>query len=579
LLAGLPAAGQAAGLPYRQDDCNDPQPTIETVQPSSVFNGTSVNLVITGAGFGAGPGAVVIVENVGALDTTFVTGSVLNAALPAGVPPGTYDVRVVDANGNCAQKSDALTVTGPTGTPEPSETPEPTNTPVPTNTPGPTAFIRPVIVVESYGASAPLIVPGENLDFEITLRNDGQIPAVNIVTSFTPGDFTPRVTGGVHNTAALGPGERTRFFQPLTAAEGLADQATLEVTVNYNDQNGTAYEETFTLTFNVRAASGATISPTPTLTGTPSLRPQLLIESYSVDLATLRPGARFNLTLRVRNVGNADARRVTMILGGGSAGGPAGGQDGTPQAPGGDGGGVSGAGGEFSDFAPIDSSNVQFLGDLESGATLTASQTLIVNGGADPGAYAIKYSFAYSDSAGTAFTDDQVVTLLVYAVPQVEISFYREAGPFFVGEPNVLPLQIVNLGRGTVVLGNMRVTAPGAELSNAAIAVGSLDSGGFFTLDTNIVPSEPGPLEVQVRVDYTDDFNQAQAITETLSVEVMEPLGPPPGSEGPGPVEPVPSAEETFGQVALRAFLGLIGLDSGRPQAEALPPPDVEIVP
>ena len=64
----------------------------------------------------------------------------------------------------------------------------------------------------------------------------------------------------------------------------------------------------------------------------------------------------FTLNLTVQNQGNADARRVTMILGGGSTSG--GTVDGTPVP----GGGLDGAGGEFGKFAPVGASNVQTLG-------------------------------------------------------------------------------------------------------------------------------------------------------------------------------------------------------------------------
>ncbi len=60
----------------------------------------------------------------------------------------------------------------------------------------------------------------------------------------------------------------------------------------------------------------------------------------------------------------------------------------------------------------------------------------------------------------------------------------------------LLPLQVVNLGRKGAVLGNMRVTAEGAELSNNTILVGALDIGGYYTLDTTVIPDQPGPLEL-----------------------------------------------------------------------------------
>jgi hypothetical protein len=539
-------------------------PVISDVQPRTVSNTASATIVVTGAGFETG--SVVVVDGIGALATTPISGTViaLSAVIPAGAPLGTYTVKVVNPDGSSGSLSNALTIVGPTATP------------------APTAFARPLLVVQSYGASSVEIPPGVDLDFEMTLINMGQANAVNVVATFPSGDFVPRVTGGVRALGTITPGQTARFFQPLASTTGIAGRtiATLDVKVSYNDVNGTAYDESFTLTFPVQQpGSGAPAKPTSTPTPRPVFRPQLLVTRYSADAPQLQPGGRFTLNLEIQNVGNANARRVTAIVGGGTSTGTTGGATGTAQP----GGGVSGAGGEFTDFAPVDSSNVQFLGDVNAGAGVTLRQALIVNASTKAGAYTLKLSFAYTDEKNNAFTDDQVITLLVYQPPTVQMGFYRETGPLFAGQSNALPLQIVNLGRNSAVLGNLKVASSqeGAQFTNNVTLVGALDPGGFFTLDAIVIPAQPGPLDLIVSVDYTDDFNQPQTISQTLSVEVMEGGGPiiEPGGEGPGeggfPVEPTPTTE-TFWQKVLRFFLGLIGLDSGQPASgggEGIPPP------
>ncbi|MCZ7669858.1 MAG: hypothetical protein M5U34_23105 [Chloroflexi bacterium] len=87
----------------------------------------------------------------------------------------------------------------------------------------------------------------------MTLANAGQIPASNIIATFISGSFVARDTGGVRAIGGLQPGEKARFWQPLAASADLAGQAigTLEVKVDYTDSNGTAYSETFALTFPI----------------------------------------------------------------------------------------------------------------------------------------------------------------------------------------------------------------------------------------------------------------------------------------------------------------------------------------
>jgi hypothetical protein len=362
----------------------------------------------------------------------------------------------------------------------------------------------------------------------------------------------------------LGPGETERIFQPLSANRSIAGNATatLDVAVAYTDANGQSYSETFHLTFPVTQASGgvaATSTPTPTPTQRVVLRPQLLITAYTTDVELLQPGTRFTLHLDIQNLGAADARRITMIAGGGTA--SDGGGEGTPTGP----GGVSGSGGDFSHFAPVNSSNVQSLGDLGAGGTFQAEQTFVVNATTTAGAYPMQFSFIYTSDSGN-YTDDQVITLLVYELPQVDVSLYRDPGPFFQYQPNILPVQIVNLGRKTSVLGNMRVVAEsGATLSNNIILIGNLDPGGFFTLDATVIPDTPGTLTLEVAVDYTDDFNQQRTITDTVTVEVLEsvPIDPGDGGDDGGVIEPPAPEPETFWQMVVRFFRGLFGLDSG----------------
>jgi hypothetical protein len=133
----------------------------------------------------------------------------------------------------------------------------------------------------------------------------------------------------------------------------------------------------------------------------------------------------------------------------------------------------------------------------------------------------------------------------------------------------LLRFQIVNLGRKSTVLGNMRVTSPDASLINNVILVGALDPGGFFTLDATVIPNLPGDLQLEIAVDYTDDFNAPQTITKTLTVTVFDagPTGPvgPDGGDGGVPIEPPVTVPETLWDKLMRFIRGLLGLDSGQP--------------
>ncbi|HRN68605.1 MAG TPA: IPT/TIG domain-containing protein [Promineifilum sp.] len=579
ILIAVPALAQPpTGTPAATGQPAAGALTITAVQPGTLINDSEVEIIITGAGFV--DGTVVVIDNFGGLQTAFVSANVLRAIVPPGLPAGQYSVRVVNPDATTAEAPNALQIVLPAG---------PTATPAPSSTPAPTAFVRPLLVVSSYGASAPQITPGQNLDFEMTIANAGQATATNVVATFTSGDFIARDTGGVRALGNLAPGQTARFWQPLFATADLRGRSTavLKVVATYTDVNGQSYDSTFELTFPVVPSGGgggpaATATPTPTTTPTPGprQRPQLLVTSNETDPAKLQPGNQFVLNLTVENLGEANARNVTLILGGGDSSSPT--VDGTPVP----GGGLAGAGGSFTDFAPIGSSNISRLGNLGVGESRPAALQLIVNTTTKAGAYPLKVSFVYTDDKGANYVDDQVITLLVYQSPQVEMGFYTQPPPLFAGQPGGLPLQLVNTGRNSTIFGNFTVTAENTELANNAIFVGALEPGGFFPLDAMITPFEPGPLELLLSVSYTDDFSRPAVITQTLSIDVMEsmpieepPLGPDglpieDGGAGGGEFPPgeAPGGEESLLDRLWRFLRGLFGLGSDRSGGDEFAP-------
>ncbi len=529
---------------------------IISVQPNVVSNAASVNLLISGADFI--DGAEVRLEGYGVLSTSYNSSTSLTAQLPAGVPPGAYTVTVLNPDASSASLQNALQVVAFTETiPAATKTPD-----VAATQP---SGARPIVVLDSYNAGVESISPNQQFELAIKIRNIGDLEAKNVIATFPPGDCVPRETGGVLALTELDPGERKKFNQPLTASYDLWGKVAANVLmqVSYTDPYGITYAETFNISLPVTTGKFIpTSTPTPTATPPPSPRPQLVIPGYRTDVSILQPGTIFNLEIQITNRGDTGARQLSMILGGGSVGGSN--PSGTPDTS-----GISGAGGDFGTFAPVASSNVQFLGDLTAGETTNATASLIVNAAANPGAYPLKITFVYIDDGGKSYADDQVITMLVYYLPLVDINFYRDPDIMFNGQQGQLPIQVVNLGRKAIVLGTMKASGEFAQFSNNSVLVGALDIGGYFPLDAFVIPEQPGPLEILVSLDYTDDFNQLQVITRTLTVEVQEMVleYPGPGEGGFEGGEPIPPElqPETLWQKVVRFLKGLFGLDSGRP--------------
>jgi len=528
---------------------------ITGISHTAVPGGVASTITIIGSGFESD----VIVTLSGYPDPLVITSwstTELSVIVPGNVPAGVYTITASSQLSPPTDSFSSLTVLAAT---------PPTATPA--------SFGRPQLQVRSYRTNVGEIRYGQAFNLVVQLENAGQFKALNVQANFTSTDLAPVKSGGVSVIGGIDAGSSADASQQMSAVASLAgkDSVLVDVNVSYYDDKGTNYTEKFTLTVPVVATSYVAAA-TPTPTGLK--RSQLVINTYLADVEILQPGSLFSLELGVQNMGNASARSVTMIVGGGSAGSS---PNGTPQP-----GGVSGGSGEFTNFAPVGASNIQSLGDFAPGASLIASQNLIVNVSTNPGAYPMKITFSYLDEQGNTINDEQVITLLVYSLPNVDVSFYQPIGPLYAGQPNFLPLQVVNLGRKMSVLGTMKVSTDNGMMENAQSLVGSLEAGGYFTLDAMVYPDSPGPLELTINIDYTDDFNQPRTIVKTLTLDVMEMEMPPfdPNfPEGEGGYYPPAGQEETFLQKAWRFILGLFGLDSGKPVEQPVPMYEEEPMP
>jgi len=384
---------------------------------------------------------------------------------------------------------------------------------------------RPLLYIVDYHTSlgGKSVDPYGTFGLTFTIGNNGRgdAHARNIVMTFSSADFDP-LDGSVitfYEVDADNKGNETHTHNfKVNDMSTWKYSGQIQAVTTYTDPEGNPYSDTFIFTIMINQ-TGGTGSTAATATPAVIKRPQMVVNSYTTDIDPLQPGSLFKLGLKVSNAGTADARAVSLVYGGGATAGTT---DplGTPQA-----GGVGGAGGDVSNFAPVGNSNVILLGDVPMGTTLNPEQEFIVNVTTNPGAYPLKLSFVYTDAKGVRMVDDQVITLLVYSLPQLEFSFYQPVeGMITAGQMGSLPIQITNLSRKSVVLGNVIVTSPNGEMTNNSILVGTLDPGGYFTFDPMFMPYSEGETSINFEIRYTDDFNQLRTYNSSLSVIANPPM-------------------------------------------------------
>lgn len=418
---------------------------------------------------------------------------------------------------------------------------------------------RPLLYIVDYSTdTGGAVSPWGSFGLTFTLGNNGKLHAHNIVMTFQSEEFVS-LDGGVFTTYEVDANNvsnetHTHHFK-VNDLSTWKYSGTIQAITTYTDPAGTPYSDTFTfsITIDQPAASSPTKTPTPSAMN----RPQLVVSGYGTDITPLQPGSTFKLSVDVINLGNSDARSVSLVYGGGVS--LSSNEQGTPSYS-----GVSGTSGDLVNFAPIGKSNVILLGDMPVNAQIKAEQDFIVNVSTVPGAYPLKVSLVYTDLNGTRMVDDQVITLLVYSLPQLEISFYRDPGMISANMMTSLPIQVTNLAKKTVVLGNMTISSESGEIENGTSLVGTLDPGGYYTFDVNYLPYTEGPATLAIVINYTDDFNQLQVYQSSLDVEVlpaMEIPETPIQGEAMPPEEP---AEPTgFWARIWSAIKGFLGIGTG----------------
>jgi hypothetical protein len=260
----------------------------------------------------------------------------------------------------------------------------------------------------------------------------------------------------------------------------------------------------------------------------------VLLDAYTTQPESLSPGEAFTLQMHITNAGESNALQLLVTLGG-----------------------EGGAG--LTPFAILGAGNVQLIQDLAPGESMSMEQRLILDGAAAAGVYNLPVTLAYENAAGERSSEAQVLNLLVNRKPQMQVDFYQSVEPGKVGLPLSLPVELVNIGRNAVNVSTMEVGGEGLEVTSGSVFVGVLDGGTTASLDAEIIPMKPGALPVQVYIHYLDDFNQAQVITHTLTVQVEDNATPTPSA--PGEATSGENEEDTslLGRIwgFFRAILGL----------------------
>jgi hypothetical protein len=386
---------------------------------------------------------------------------------------------------------------------------------------------KPQMLIEAVSTDPSVIVPGTPFTMTLRLTNHGNRSAVNLLVEPDTEVVIPIQGGGVAAADVVRIDEIVTMTLPLLLKPGKeGGRQGLAITVEYGDYSGGDYSDQQMVGVNIDSSLAN--------------QPQLLIDSYHTTPDEVSPGDRFTLILGLANVGGGDAQRITLALGGEE-------------------------GDKLGVFVPIEGSNVSFVPGVSAGETMTVALALLISGDAETKAHNLPVALAYDTAAGTREKDTQQVSLMVRRRPEFRVAFYRPVeGMTMAGQPFQLPIELINASSARFVVSELEATGDRLEfLDESSVYVGTLESGGAWTLDTTALAMEPGPADVTVNVYYADDLNQTRVFSQVLTVNVMEMPGMM-EDEGGGNGFPnqLPAEPPSFWDLILRLIKGLLGLGS-----------------
>ncbi len=271
-------------------------------EPSSILSGQEGILSVFGTNFT--PQSMVRLVGIGLLQTTFVNGQALTAALPATLPPGKYAVEVVDPAAGVARSPNKLTVIAPTPTQPPTSEPLPPTDVPPTPEPPTPIPGQPSLVVRNFSTDPAIIAPEDTVTLRFEVFNQGNRSALGIAVSVDAGSkFVPANGQSSVVVPDLGAGSLyTVSLAVVAAIDTPPGPTSIPLTLTYRDGQNNTYTGKASLSIMVS-------EPAETAS-------QVILSKMMLDPATAEPGKPIHVTLFVTNSGNEI---------GGSGAGPRGG--------------------------------------------------------------------------------------------------------------------------------------------------------------------------------------------------------------------------------------------------------------
>ena len=344
---------------------------------------------------------------------------------------------------------------------------------------------------------------GENSNFIINfdLRNNGESDTKNVLIRAESNDSTivPKSISVIKlDNIMAGESESLSFtFSPTEDA--VTRNYPINIDIEYDDN----FNEDKKHTINQYLGMNVVIYEDDET----KEKPKLIIDRYSLEPQTVRPGEDFQIDLSIYNTNSTEiAKNIKVFL------------EAKPEVT-----AVPGAS-SASILTSVDNTNTFYIDSIPPKGRVEKTINMSVESDAEAKTHTVSANFEYEDDDGNQLNDMELISVPVVQESKLETGEISHKTKTYVGRSTDLSLEFYNTGR--VTLYNVLVKLEGDfEKEDGELFVGNLESGSSELFEAKVIPNEVGQLEGAVVLSYEDFAGETQEIRRDFSMEVESSLG------------------------------------------------------
>jgi len=371
------------------------------------------------------------------------------------------------------------------------------------------------IVLDSYLVTPKTAAPGATVTVQALFKNTGTQTASQVLVQLdsSSGLLLAGSNGGAFSLGDVTAGSSVPLTMSFVVASSAKSGAQAQAfNISYL-QDDTAKQATASISVDVEEVVEAT--------------PLILLQSYSVgDNQVLQPDQQFIFNMTIQNAGTVDVSSLLVTFGtvSSSSSSSSNSSSSTTTASSTQTASSTTTTTNSASFSIYGSGGTLLVGSLTAGNQATVKQDFIVNSDLTSGIHDLPITLQYQLADGTTKQQTLDATLFVVVPASIRITSTKTLDdPLTAKTEATLSLKVANIGSSQVNLTGMKVTGENATVTtDAEIALDPLSASDDVTKTVTFTPDAAGNYTITVAVNYTDDMNRSQTVTQTYSGTVKE---------------------------------------------------------